>query len=95
MRTWLSETLYTLDRLWIDVKGADYWVMWQGFKKLYLLAEPAFWPYVFGPDQHYGWTNKWMRALCRLAGHPRGPIWFNPGGDEPNYHCWTCGDDTG
>jgi hypothetical protein len=35
-----------------------------------------------------GWRQFW----CRLRGHPCGPIWYNPGGLEPDMSCKNCGD---
>ena len=82
---------WKLRSFWIEVKGADYPVMWKGFRNLYLLAEQDFWPYVFSPGS--GDCFYVQSVLCRLAGHPRGSWYFNPGGTEPDYHCRTCGDD--
>jgi hypothetical protein len=33
--------------------------------------------------------------FCRIKGHPNGPIYFNPGGLEPNWKCKDCGEDIG
>lgn len=30
--------------------------------------------------------------LCRLKGHPRGPVWYS-NGLEPNMSCKDCGDE--
>jgi hypothetical protein len=38
-----------------------------------------------------GWGHFW----CRVREHPRGPTFFNPGGDEPNWKCRDCGEDLG
>lgn len=32
------------------------------------------------------------RLLCRLQGHPEGPIWQNSSGLEPDMRCRKCGD---
>jgi hypothetical protein len=31
--------------------------------------------------------------LCRLRGHPYGPVWFTLYRYEPDMHCRNCGDD--
>lgn len=52
----------------------------------------SWWKYVFAP-KNYGYT--WFETIvCRIRGHD-GPIWYNPGGSEPNMHCTGCGDDLG
>jgi hypothetical protein len=38
----------------------------------------------------------WPRAIvCRMRNHPKGVVWFNPSGLEPDMHCKNCGDDLG
>jgi len=32
---------------------------------------------------------------CRMHGHPKGVVWYNPGELEPDMHCKTCYDDLG
>jgi hypothetical protein len=48
------------------------------------------------------WRWSWLwgetkpeRILCRLRGHPKGMIFYNPGGYEPDGRCKTCGEDIG
>ena len=46
----------------------------------------------------YGWKYIWSKprnltkVLCRIRNHPYGPVYFNPGGLEPDYRCKNCGD---
>jgi hypothetical protein len=42
-------------------------------------------------DSPADWTN----FKCRLRGHPRGEVFYNPGGYEPNHDCVDCGEDLG
>lgn len=35
------------------------------------------------------------RIYCRLRGHPRGEIYYNPGGIEPDHRCKDCGEEIG
>ena len=35
------------------------------------------------------------KFFCRIGGHKPGPIFYNPGGLEPDMHCKECGDDLG
>lgn len=30
---------------------------------------------------------------CRVRGHPSGPVFYRPHGDEPDYHCNDCGEE--
>jgi hypothetical protein len=47
--------------------------------------------YLFAPkDPEVSW---FVTIMCRYNGHPAGPIWYNPSGDEPDYTCRCCGDD--
>jgi hypothetical protein len=48
----------------------------------------AWWRYLLARPR--SWTAFW----CRAIGH-QGPVWYNPGGTEPNMHCVNCGDDLG
>ena len=50
--------------------------------------------YLFAPiNKHYsGWLNT---LRCRIKGHPRGEVFYNPGALEPNHHCVGCGDEIG
>ena len=37
----------------------------------------------------------WLTFFCRLRGHPRGVVWQNCAGLEPDMTCKDCGDDLG
>jgi hypothetical protein len=52
-----------------------------------------FYQYLFAKADDPGWTSKWDRFLCRLQHHPDGMIFYNPGGEEPDYRCKRCGDE--
>jgi hypothetical protein len=43
-----------------------------------------YWIYIF--KNNSGLQN----ISCRLRGHPNGPIYYNPGGLEPDWHCIDC-----
>lgn len=48
--------------------------------------DPRFWFYVFkGADSA-------RNILCRIKGHPKGCVWFNTTGLEPDYSCKDCGE---
>lgn len=47
------------------------------------------WPKLFGEE------GAWERIVCRAKGHPKGEVFYNPGGYEPDHHCQTCGEDLG
>lgn len=40
-------------------------------------------------------TSWFTVILCRIKGHPAGPVWNNAGGYEPDMSCRNCGDDLG
>jgi hypothetical protein len=42
----------------------------------------------------YRWPG-WVKLICRMRGHPCGPVFYNAGGDEPDGSCRNCGDDIG
>ena len=44
---------------------------------------------------HHVWTDRIVRLRCRIQGHPRGEIFYNAGGLEPDHRCETCGEDIG
>lgn len=50
------------------------------------------WQYLFAPRT---WRSApWHVVIwCRLRGHPDGPVYYNIGGSEPDYHCINCGDE--
>jgi hypothetical protein len=33
------------------------------------------------------------KMICRIKGHPNGPIFYNPNGLEPDGRCIDCGDE--
>ena len=46
------------------------------------------WHYLGNPVRTY-LTTVW----CRMHHHPAGPVFFNPGGSEPDESCKNCGED--
>jgi hypothetical protein len=57
-------------------------------------------------DYVWDWNPRWVwvqltdetkgrRLLCRIRKHPEGEIYWNPGGDEPDPRCQTCGESIG
>lgn len=48
------------------------------------------WPVLFDRDE-----SLFLRVSCRVRGHPKGAIFYNPGGYEPDWTCRTCGEDLG
>jgi len=49
------------------------------------------WKYVF-EKPCYG--SSWLRSIwCRINKHPRGPVYYNPTGFEPDMTCKDCGDE--
>lgn len=59
----------------------------------FLLARPTNYARGWHSDN---WLLDWYnRIRCRMRGHPRGIIYYNPGGLEPDSHCKGCGDDIG
>lgn len=54
----------------------------------------TWWRYLLAPRKEYDCS--WFTTVrCRLSGHPKGVVWYNPGRLEPNMHCVTCGDNLG
>lgn len=47
------------------------------------------WPKLFGEE------SVLERVFCRAKGHPKGEVFFNVYGDEPDHRCRTCGEDLG
>lgn len=47
------------------------------------------WPRLFG------FESVFERVVCRAKGHPKGEVFYNPGGYEPDHHCQTCGEEIG
>jgi hypothetical protein len=58
------------------------WLNWRWYT--YLFAKPS------------GY-QKLTRVMfcCRIKGHPRGIVYYNPYGLEPDGHCKDCGEDIG
>ncbi len=51
------------------------------------------WSLLLAPIAH---NSTWFNSIiCRLRGHPKGPVYYNIGGSEPNWHCQNCGDNLG
>jgi len=47
--------------------------------------------YLFsGFEDCYDFREVILRIICRIKGHPRGMIYFNPSGFEPDYRCKDC-----
>ena len=74
------------------------------FWHIQALFSVEFWRYLIKGQikicrKNYPKKPDWVRSpshlWCRLTGHKAGPVWFNPGGTEPNMHCRNCGDDIG
>lgn len=59
-------------------------IKWYHFIKW---VDPWWWKYLF--EKPFDITKFW----CRIRGHPMGPIYYNPGGWEPDNHCKNCGDE--
>jgi hypothetical protein len=55
----------------------DAWLIWRWIS-------PRWWHYLF--EDCTGWRNFW----CRVRGHPRGPLYYNVGGSEPDWRCRDC-----
>lgn len=76
-----------------DDKQKWHWWNWFGG-----LLGPTFdwWSYVFSPRsvsaRSWG-VSRIATARCRIQGHPLGPIFYNPGGLEPDMRCRYCGDE--
>ena len=53
------------------------------------ILSPSWYKYLFKPraDKSISWFTV---ILCRLHNHPKGPIWFNPCGLEPDMRCSNC-----
>lgn len=59
---------------------------------------PSWWRYICGPmKSRYNdeWYWKLRMCWCRIRGHPRGVVWYNPTGFEPDMTCKDCGEDLG
>ena len=48
--------------------------------------------YLFGELKGYSWRTKWTKIVCRIKGHPCGPIYYCHG-TEPDYRCKNCKDE--
>lgn len=55
-------------------------------------CSPDWWAYLLEKPSPYFSVSRWTAFWCRVHGHPRGPIFYNAGGLEPNPHCKDCGD---
>lgn len=65
--------------------------MWQ-FRSKWLTYD--WYAYLFAPaSDYYSDMTFWRTLKCRLQGYPRGEIYYNSGGLEPNGHCKDCGDE--
>ena len=52
------------------------------------------WKWLLGKPSHEE-VSRWEAFRCRLAGHPCGTIFYNPGGYEPDDRCKNCYDHIG
>lgn len=77
-REWISWSF------WHDYIFAPYNCWWWIEKREWHGRKPGPQPWKF---------PGWRTVLCRLKGHPKGPVFFNPGGLEPNPDCWDCGEE--
>ena len=63
-----------------------------------IMAIPDYCGYLFDKADNLRWSSDnivedwWNRIICRIKHHPCGMIYYNPGGDEPDYRCKNCGD---
>ena len=70
-------------------------IHWSNFLDIY------FYQYLFEKADNPNWCSDnsiidwWKRLLCRIKHHPRGEIYYNPGGYEPDGRCKDCGDNIG
>lgn len=55
--------------------------------KLLDLLDICIWRYAFDKPESF------ENFLCRLKGHPHGPVYFNVGGLEPDMSCRDCGEE--
>lgn len=46
-------------------------------------------------SDYYGDVGLIKTIICRMRNHPKGVVWYNPRGLEPDMHCKYCGDDLG
>lgn len=54
----------------------------------------GFYQYLFSNlDWCEGYLHKIKVVVCRIKGHPRGPIYYNVNGFEPDMSCKDCGDE--
>lgn len=58
------------------------WLLWVSWREHNYVANP------FSRLRNY-----LMRCRCRWRGHPCGPVFYNPGGYEPDGSCRDCGED--
>lgn len=77
------------------LRSLDFKVILLGLWNLPWLAYNDLWPYLFAPSRDYTEAPYFQTVMCRLSHHPRGVIWDNIGGLEPDMHCKTCHDDLG
>jgi hypothetical protein len=79
---------YWYETLWIEIQcrtTAWIWPQWY----YYLI-----WGCSYGQRKRWGRrVENWNHLMCRIRCHPCGPIFFNPGGLEPDGHCKNCGDE--
>lgn len=50
------------------------------------------WSYLLRKPDNEDFCGFWERFFCRAKGHPKGMIFYNPMGSEPDGRCKICGD---
>ena len=73
------------------------WVSERWINRPYPINDIEEWKYFF---KNFHWfqlfeQTKTERLICRFKNHPEGEVYYNPGGDEPDHHCKTCGENIG
>ena len=49
--------------------------------------------YLFTFDKYLTKKEKFINLICRIKGHPNGPVYYTgPHGTEPDMSCVDCGD---
>lgn len=91
-----------MDHLWYGLSGEDHtflntrrrsdmnwkavWIVTRWFRR-------EWWSYLL---EKKNYDTRWLTViLCRIKGHPEGPVWQNVSGLEPDWRCKRCGDDLG
>ena len=87
---WLVSVWYRL-KYALDVREYS----WNGPKKIRWSAM-RYWCWWEDRFHNSLWVQEYFRRVkCRWQGHPKGIVFNNPGGLEPDTHCSNCGEDIG